>query len=147
MICLCVCVEPAYPQILQESTALQIIGHFSGDYADLVVCDGAPDGNDYFNSIYHIIVGWHSLCVCVHDAESIDLLILFIVTIKQGIIINCSNTLLLISSNRHVFLLFHCYTTSCNHVMKYYKIVVPSIMCMLMGDWPLTHMYGMQGRV
>ena len=26
------------------STATEIIGHFKGDQADLVVCDGAPDG-------------------------------------------------------------------------------------------------------
>ena len=26
------------------STATEIIGHFKGDHADLVVCDGAPDG-------------------------------------------------------------------------------------------------------
>ena len=39
------CVEPVLPQIiLQESTAVQIAGHFSGKHADLVVCDGAPDG-------------------------------------------------------------------------------------------------------
>ena len=30
--------------LLQESTALEIIGHFEGHPADLVVCDGAPDG-------------------------------------------------------------------------------------------------------
>ena len=28
----------------QESTAKEIIGHFEGEQADLVVCDGAPDG-------------------------------------------------------------------------------------------------------
>ena len=27
----------------QESTAKQIIAHFEGSHADLVVCDGAPD--------------------------------------------------------------------------------------------------------
>ena len=32
----CVCV--------QESTAAEITGHFEGEQADLVVCDGAPDG-------------------------------------------------------------------------------------------------------
>lgn len=30
--------------LLQESTANEIISHFSGEKADLVVCDGAPDG-------------------------------------------------------------------------------------------------------
>ena len=30
--------------ILQESTAKEIISHFQGEEADLVVCDGAPDG-------------------------------------------------------------------------------------------------------
>ena len=30
--------------ITQESTARQIIQHFEGEHADLVVCDGAPDG-------------------------------------------------------------------------------------------------------
>jgi len=29
---------------LQESTAAQIITYFEGGQADLVVCDGAPDG-------------------------------------------------------------------------------------------------------
>ena len=33
-----------YIVLLQESTALEIIGHFEGHPADLVVCDGAPDG-------------------------------------------------------------------------------------------------------
>ena len=28
---------------LQESTAREIVGHFGGGIADLVVCDGAPD--------------------------------------------------------------------------------------------------------
>ena len=28
---------------IQESTAREIIGHFEGGKADLVVCDGAPD--------------------------------------------------------------------------------------------------------
>lgn len=27
----------------QESTAREIIGHFEGEKADLVICDGAPD--------------------------------------------------------------------------------------------------------
>lgn len=29
---------------LKKSTAQAIIGHFEGEQADLVVCDGAPDG-------------------------------------------------------------------------------------------------------
>jgi len=31
--------------ITQLSTAEKIIQHFEGEKADLVVCDGAPDGN------------------------------------------------------------------------------------------------------
>ena len=30
--------------ITKVSTAQEIIGHFEGEEADLVVCDGAPDG-------------------------------------------------------------------------------------------------------
>ncbi|VDO85708.1 unnamed protein product, partial [Soboliphyme baturini] len=30
--------------ITKESTAIEIIRHFSGEMADMVVCDGAPDG-------------------------------------------------------------------------------------------------------
>lgn len=30
--------------ITKESTAHEIISHFKGEHADLVVCDGAPDG-------------------------------------------------------------------------------------------------------
>lgn len=30
--------------ITKESTAHEIISHFKGEQADLVVCDGAPDG-------------------------------------------------------------------------------------------------------
>lgn len=30
--------------ITKYSTAQEIIGHFEGEKADLVVCDGAPDG-------------------------------------------------------------------------------------------------------
>ena len=29
--------------ITKVSTAEKIVGHFSGEHADLVVCDGAPD--------------------------------------------------------------------------------------------------------
>ena len=32
------------PLVFQESTANEIVSHFSGELADLVVCDGAPDG-------------------------------------------------------------------------------------------------------
>lgn len=32
------------PSPLQVSTAREIISHFDGEYAQLVVCDGAPDG-------------------------------------------------------------------------------------------------------
>ena len=31
------------PSLSQESTAREIIGHFAGGKADLVICDGAPD--------------------------------------------------------------------------------------------------------
>ena len=41
---ICFCTDPTCPHTLQESTAHQIIGHFAGEHADLVVCDGAPDG-------------------------------------------------------------------------------------------------------
>lgn len=34
--------------ITQVSTAQAIIDHFKGESADLVVCDGAPDGNSVF---------------------------------------------------------------------------------------------------
>ncbi len=34
----------------QVSTAQKIIGHFEGDHADLVVCDGAPDGRSLTDS-------------------------------------------------------------------------------------------------
>lgn len=34
--------------ITKKSTAEQIIGHFQGGLADLVVCDGAPDGKKYY---------------------------------------------------------------------------------------------------
>jgi tRNA (cytidine32/guanosine34-2'-O)-methyltransferase len=33
--------------ITKTSTAQQIIGHFEGQHADLVVCDGAPDGHEF----------------------------------------------------------------------------------------------------
>lgn len=33
-----------YFLFVQKSTAQEIIGHFEGEEADLVVCDGAPDG-------------------------------------------------------------------------------------------------------
>jgi hypothetical protein len=37
---------PHHPQgdITSEATARQVISHFQGHHADLVVCDGAPDG-------------------------------------------------------------------------------------------------------
>ena len=30
--------------VTKESTAFEIIEHFEGEKADLVICDGAPDG-------------------------------------------------------------------------------------------------------
>ena len=36
--------------ITQLSTAEKIIQHFEGEKADLVVCDGAPDGNIFIIS-------------------------------------------------------------------------------------------------
>lgn len=39
--------------ITKYSTAQEIIQHFEGEKADLVVCDGAPDGN-YYNFIINI---------------------------------------------------------------------------------------------
>ena len=33
----------------QKSTAQEIIGHFEGEHADLVICDGAPDGQYQFS--------------------------------------------------------------------------------------------------
>lgn len=32
--------------ITKKSTAEQIISYFDGEMADIVICDGAPDGND-----------------------------------------------------------------------------------------------------
>ena len=40
------CPIPCMPHVpfhAQESTAREIIGHFEGEEAELVVCDGAPD--------------------------------------------------------------------------------------------------------
>lgn len=34
--------------ITKLTTAEEIIGHFKGESADLVVCDGAPDGNNTY---------------------------------------------------------------------------------------------------
>jgi tRNA (cytidine32/guanosine34-2'-O)-methyltransferase len=31
--------------ITKESTVREIVAHFNGQLADLVICDGAPDGN------------------------------------------------------------------------------------------------------
>ena len=33
--------------LLQVSTAEEIVSHFEGENADLVVCDGAPDGMSF----------------------------------------------------------------------------------------------------
>ena len=35
---------------LQKSTAQEIIQHFEGEHADLVICDGAPDGPSCFSN-------------------------------------------------------------------------------------------------
>ena len=40
----CIIYLSIYFCFIQESTAKEIIGHFEGEHADLVVCDGAPDG-------------------------------------------------------------------------------------------------------
>ncbi|KAJ8319942.1 hypothetical protein KUTeg_001529, partial [Tegillarca granosa] len=47
--------------ITKTSTAHEIIGHFEGEQADLVVCDGAPD--DFISKAY-----WYILCL--HDFMS-----------------------------------------------------------------------------
>ena len=36
-----------YYFVLQVSTAEEIISYFKGENADLVVCDGAPDGINF----------------------------------------------------------------------------------------------------
>lgn len=36
--------------ITKYSTAQEIVAHFQGEKAELVVCDGAPDGSIYFIS-------------------------------------------------------------------------------------------------
>ena len=38
----------------QKSTAQEIIGHFEGKHADLVVCDGAPDGMRVFKNNFYV---------------------------------------------------------------------------------------------
>ena len=48
-VCVCVCV-------CQVSTAEQMIGYFEGDQADLVVCDGAPDGQCLPHSVELLIL-------------------------------------------------------------------------------------------
>lgn len=40
--------------ITQLSTAEKIIQHFEGEKADLVVCDGAPDGNKLISSLKNL---------------------------------------------------------------------------------------------
>ena len=47
------------------STATEIIGYFKGDHADLVVCDGAPDGR--YQEIEGLIV-----CYGILDNKGID---------------------------------------------------------------------------
>ena len=42
--------------ITQLSTAENIIQHFEGEKADLVVCDGAPDGNKIIFILYIFIL-------------------------------------------------------------------------------------------
>ena len=34
--------------LFQKSTAHEIISYFEGEHADLVVCDGAPDGKHFY---------------------------------------------------------------------------------------------------
>ena len=40
-----------YVSFFQTSTAHEIISHFEGEHADLVVCDGAPDGNGLLSGV------------------------------------------------------------------------------------------------
>lgn len=47
--------------ITEMKTALEIISHFDGELAQLVVCDGAPDGwfiTDMFIAINHFFSYW-----------------------------------------------------------------------------------------
>ena len=54
------------PVLLQESTAQEIVSHFEGGKADLVVCDGAPDVtglhdmDEYIQAQLLLSVGGHS---------------------------------------------------------------------------------------
>ena len=61
--------------ITKLSTAQQIISHFDGELADLVISDGAPDGNflsssslssrfpldDYRSVVFYLVTGLHDM--------------------------------------------------------------------------------------
>jgi len=55
---------------VQESTATQIITYFEGGQADLVVCDGAPDGQlsliilGFKSSIFKLVMYSNKFCQC-----------------------------------------------------------------------------------
>lgn len=48
------CTEVCEPVVF--SCSIQVIGHFDGCKADLVVCDGAPDGKE--NVKFNFIISW-----------------------------------------------------------------------------------------
>jgi 23S rRNA U2552 (ribose-2'-O)-methylase RlmE/FtsJ len=41
--------------ITKKSTAEQIISYFDGELADIVICDGAPDGKKKAKYMYRVI--------------------------------------------------------------------------------------------
>ena len=47
--------------ITRASTAAQVVAHFEGNLADLVVCDGAPDGVSLGGNYFAIRHGAHAL--------------------------------------------------------------------------------------
>ncbi len=59
---MCLCVIVLY-SFLKESTAREIINHFEGCEADLVVCDGAPDVTG-LHDLDEYIQGQLLLAVC-----------------------------------------------------------------------------------
>lgn len=54
--------------ITSEVTAKEVISHFDGEYADIVVSDGAPDGGTHTSFLLPLLPSAWGCCCCVRLA-------------------------------------------------------------------------------
>lgn len=67
--------------ITSERTAAEVIAHFDGGQADIVVCDGAPDGTILLYYLYYILL--HFYCNLVICGEGASLMLIGLLKVLE----------------------------------------------------------------